>query len=253
MCGRFTVAVSQADLFDEFGLTDAPFDIRPRYNVAPMQLSPVLLMGEGDSPRLALLRWGLVPFWAKEPGIGNKMINARADTLAEKPAFRSAFERRRCLVLADGWYEWRKEGARKTPMWIHLRTRRPFAMAGIWERWDKGDEPLLTFSIVTTDAAAPIRHIHDRMPVLLPRGARERWLDPAAPKDELRALLGPYAGDDLESWAVSTLVNSPRNDVEDCIFPVDATGVDEGASGGAGDRAGTPPLPHSNPIQGSLL
>jgi len=224
MCGRFTVAATREDLFDEFGLTEAPFDIHPRYNLAPSQIAPVLLRGDDGALRLAGFRWGLVPWWAKDAEIGNRMINARAETLARKPAFRDAFRERRCLVPADGWYEWQKQGTRKVPMWIHLRSRRPFAFAGLWERWraGRGGDWLNTFAIVTTDAAPSIRHIHDRMPVVLPRGLRDRWLDPGADPAELAALAKPYAGDDLEAWPVSTLVNSPGNDVPECLAEVPA-------------------------------
>jgi putative SOS response-associated peptidase YedK len=223
MCGRFTVTVSGEDLFDEFGFVESYFDIRPRYNVAPMQLAPVLLRGDDGALGIAGFRWGLVPVWAKDAAIGNRMINARAETVAEKPTFRAAFRQRRCLVPADGWYEWRREGTRKVPMWIHLRSRRPFAFAGLWERWRAGEDTdwLNTFTIVTSDAAPGIRHIHDRMPVVLPRGERDRWLDPATDPGALRALLRPYAGDDLEAWPVSTLVNSPRNDLPECVRPTE--------------------------------
>jgi len=244
MCGRFTVAVPREDLFDEFGLTEAPFDIHPRYNVAPTQIAPVLLRGDEGAFRLAGFRWGLVPFWAAGPEVGQRMINARAETMAEKPAFSAAFRERRCLVPADGWYEWLKDGKSRTPMWIHLRSRRPFAFAGLWERWGPRKDPLRTFTIVTTAAAPSIRQIHDRMPLVLDRAARDRWLDPAADPGELLQLARPYPGDDLEAWAVSKLVNSPANDVPDCIFPV-ATSPDRANDPAAGDGPAAPPLQHS--------
>ncbi len=221
MCGRFTVAVPREDLFEEFGLTEPPFDIHPRYNVAPTQIAPVILRGKDGALRLEGFRWGLVPYWAKDPEIGNRMINARAESLEQKPAFRDAFERRRCLVPADGWFEWQKQGTQKVPMWIHLRSRRPFAFAGLWERWRGGEgEWLHSFAIVTSEAAPAVRSIHDRMPVVLPRQLRDRWLDRGATPAELSALVRPYAGDDLEAWPVSRLVNSPANDVPDCIAQV---------------------------------
>ncbi len=222
MCGRFTVAVTGDDLVEEFGLTEPPFDIRPHYNIAPTQIAPVLLRGDDGGLKLRGYRWGLLPPWAQDESSGNRMINARAETLTQKPAFRDAFQRRRCLVPADGWFEWRREGKRKTPMWIHLSSRRPFAFAGLWERWRSGPggEWVRTFAIVTADAAAAVRDIHDRMPVVLPPGARDRWLDPATPLAELAALARPYEGDDLQAWAVSRLVNSPDNDVPECLEPV---------------------------------
>jgi len=205
---------------EEFGTTEPPFDIRPRYNIAPTQIAPVLLRSDDGALKLRGYRWGLVPAWAQDEAIGNRLINARAETLTQKPAFRDAFERRRCLVPADGWYEWRKEGKHKVPMWIHLRSRRPFAFAGLWERWrSAGGEWLRTFAIVTSDAAPSVRDIHDRMPVVLSPGQRLRWLDPATPLSELADLARPYAGDDLEAWAVSRLVNSPDNDVPACVEP----------------------------------
>jgi putative SOS response-associated peptidase YedK len=220
MCGRYTVAVRGEDLFEELDVGEPPFDIRPRYNVAPTQLAPVVLRSRAGPLALAEFRWGLVPPWARDVTIGNRLINARAETLATKPAFRSAFQRHRCLVAADGWYEWQRHGSRKVPMWIHLRSRRPFAFAGLWERWGPPEDPLHSFTIVTTAAAPPIRDIHDRMPALLPPAARSTWLDPEADPVALAALLRPYPGDDLEAWAVSTLVNSPRNDLEACIEPL---------------------------------
>jgi putative SOS response-associated peptidase YedK len=237
MCGRFSVAIPSADLFDEFGMTEPAFDIHPRFNVAPTQLSPVLLRGKDGAPALGLFRWGLIPAWAKDESIGNKMINARAETLAEKPAFRGAYERRRCLVLADGWYEWKQTPGGKVPMRMHLKSGRPLAFAGIWERWrGAGEEggPVESFAIVTTDASDRLREVHDRMPVVLPPGARERWLDPEAGRAELDALLRPWESDDLDAYAVSRLVNSPRNDAPEVILPAppeteaDSTPTQEG-------------------------
>ncbi len=239
MCGRFSLATPQAGLFDEFGPTEPPFDLRPRWNIAPTQDVAVLLRGEAVA-RLRMARWGLVPRWAKDPAIGNRMINARAETLATKPAFRRAFARGRCLVPADGWYEWMKEGRRRTPMRLRLHGERPFAFAGLYERWHAGDAaPLLTCAIVTTDAAPGIRDIHDRMPAVLPPDARARWLDRAATPDELQALLRPYAGADLEAYAVSTLVNAPANDAPECFVAAEAYGPPrDGTPEGGGDEPG---------------
>lgn len=244
MCGRFTVAVPREDLFDEFGLTEAPFDIHPRYNVAPTQIAPVILRGKDGALRLEGFRWGLVPYWAKASDGGNRMINARAETLEQKPAFREAFQRHRCLIPADGWYEWQKQGTQKVPMWIHLRSRRPFAFAGLWERWRSGagGEWLHTFTIVTTDAAPALRAIHDRMPVVLPRPLRDRWLAADAEPAELLSLVVPYAGDDLDAWPVSRLVNSPANDVAECVVEDRGEGRAGTTDGGsAGLRDGESP------------
>lgn len=221
MCGRFTLAADGTVIQKEFGLPDMPFDYRPRYNVAPMQ--DVLAVIQGNRGRRAgWMRWGLVPGWAEDPSIGSRMINARSESVEEKSAFREAFERRRCLVLADGFYEWRRVGNIKVPMRIRLRGDRPFAFAGIWERWSRrGEEPLFTCSILTTTPAPSISQIHDRMPVILGAEARERWLSNDADPEELKTLLAPYAGDDLEAYSVSTLVNRVDNDSADCLSPAD--------------------------------
>ncbi len=221
MCGRFTLTSTPEQIAEELELALLPSDYFPRYNIAPLQ--PVLVVRrEEDGERgAALLRWGLVPFWAKEPLIGNRMINARAETIAEKPAYKNAFAKRRCLVLADGFYEWQRVGGRKVPMWIHRTDGRPFAFAGIWERWRGEDEALETCAIITTGPNALMRSIHDRMPVILSREERERWLDLGAEPGELRALLCPCAAGDFTAHAVSTLVNSPANNRPECIEAAD--------------------------------
>lgn len=218
MCGRYTLASPETWIREEFELDELPADYHPRYNIAPTQL--VLAVIERDGVRRAgWLRWGLVPSWAKDPAIGNRMINARAETVHEKPSFRSAFARRRCLIIADGYYEWQKRPDRKVPHWIHRPDRRPFAMAGLWERWNPpdGGEPLHSCTIITTEANDFVRPIHDRMTVILSPEERRIWLDPEADPDTLRSLLRPWEGDDLTAHEVSTLVNSPRNDSPECI------------------------------------
>jgi len=220
MCGRFTLASTPEMLVEEFGVGEVPGEYRPRYNIAPSQ--PVLTLVSGrDGPRWRYLRWGLVPFWADDPAIGHRMINARAEGLETRPAFRRPFERRRCLVLADGFYEWRRDPGGKTPMLIRLATHRPFALAGLWDRWvpRDGGEPLDSCTIVTTAASPFLRPIHDRMPVILDREQREEWLDRGTDPERLRALLTPYTGR-LEAYEVSRLVNSPANDVPACLVPV---------------------------------
>lgn len=218
MCGRYSISVDAEELWEELDLEGDPPDLHPRYNVAPTQDVPAVL--DREPRRLVMVRWGLVPFWAKDRAIGNRLINARAETIADKPAFRRAFERRRCLVPADGFFEWKRSGKRKVPVWIHLRSRRPFTFAGLWEVWHGPDaERLLSCTIVTTDPSPSIAGIHDRMPVILPPEARAAWLDRDASPDDLRALLRPYADDELEHWEVSTLVNGPGNDDPECIRP----------------------------------
>ncbi len=225
MCGRYTLSVPLSNLVDSFDVLPPEFEYPPRYNIAPTQDAPVIAQDE-QGRRMGLLRWGLVPSWAKDPSVGSRMINARAETVAEKPAFRSAFRHRRCLVPADGFFEWRKEGVGqgrkvpKTPIWIHRADREPFVMAGLWEKWvpERG-EPVFTFTLITTEAAPLLQDIHHRMPVILPKVAWSLWLDSSAPASELKPLLRPFA-DELRAHAVSTLVNSPGNDVKECIEPV---------------------------------
>ena len=219
MCGRFTVTTQPAQLLDDLGIAQTDLDFQPRYNIAPQQ--PVLAVLRRDGAlRAEPLRWGLIPFWAKDPAIGNKMINARAETVAEKPAYRAAFGKRRCVVIADGFYEWRAAAGGKQPMRIRLASQTHFAMAGLWESWrpPEGD-PVLTCTVITTTANEHMRTIHDRMPVILDSETVQLWLNPAASAADLTALLAPYAGE-LDSYPVSRLVNSPRNDIADCIAPV---------------------------------
>jgi putative SOS response-associated peptidase YedK len=222
MCGRYTLTSSAAEIHEAFGPFELPLDYRARYNIAPTQDVLAVVRAEEGRSRAGWLRWGLVPFWAKDPGTGSRMINARAETAHEKPAFRAAFERRRCLILADGFYEWQKTAGGKVPTWLHLADRRPFALAGLWERWSPpdGGEPLHTCTIVTTQANDFVRRVHDRMPVILPREAAGIWLDAGADQASLRAVLRSYQGDDITAYKVSTLVNSPRNDLPECIVPV---------------------------------
>ncbi|MEX0891526.1 MAG: SOS response-associated peptidase [Gemmatimonadota bacterium] len=221
MCGRYTIVAGEEAVRDAFDLRDIPFAWRPRYNVAPTQRAPVVALGDGG-PAIAELRWGLVPSWARDASVGNRMINARAETAAVKPAFRAAFKRRRCLVVADGFYEWRRGPDGKIPMRITRRDSAPMAFAGLWERWAPEDQPHLdTFTILTMAAGPLVRPIHDRMPVIVPPDSRARWLDPdtdaAAALDDLMAR---DEGAELTAYEVSKLVNAPANDVPACLEPV---------------------------------
>ncbi len=195
-----------------------------RFNIAPTQDVAVVRKTADDPQRqLVMLHWGLIPSWAKEAKLGQRMINARGETVAEKPSFRAAFKRRRCLVLADGYYEWQKpaaKGTKKQPYYIHMQDDRAFAFAGLWEYWEGASSsgPIESCTIITTDSADLTADIHDRMPVILPPEAYELWLDPELQdKDPLLPLLAPYAGDDLQAAPVSTHVNSVRNDDASCI------------------------------------
>ncbi len=219
MCGRYTLTLPLSELVDSFHVPPPEFDFQPRYNIAPTQDVPVVAQ-DREGRRMGLLRWGLVPFWADDPRIGNRLINARSETVAEKPAFRQPFRRRRCLIPADGFFEWKKEKEGKTPYWIHPSRGRLFAMAGIWDRWEPEEgDPLYTFSILTTRAAPEIRAIHPRMPLMIPDSRRDTWLDPEASTDDLEPLLEASMEGGLAFHPVSTEVNSPRNDNPGCIEP----------------------------------
>ena len=232
MCGRFTRAndyfsdrARQQKFLEQLGLADAP-PLEPRYNIAPTQDVAAVRSKAGDGRELAMLHWGLVPSWAKDLKIGNRLVNARAETIAEKPAFRSAFRRRRCLIPADGFYEWQVQGRAKQPYLSRFRDRRLFCFAGLWEHWPKGEPQVESCTIITTDANPLMSTLHDRMPVIVSPSDYALWLDPAIEEPErLSPLLRPWAGDDLEALAVSTLVNNPRHESPQCIEPL------EGGSG----------------------
>lgn len=213
MCGRYAFFSPAEAVKRTFALDDVP-DLEPRYNIAPTQTVPAVRTGEEGSRSLVMLHWGLVPKWAQERAIGNRMINARAETLAEKPSFRDAFKRRRCLVLADGWYEWQVAPGGKQPWFIRLRDARPMAFAGLWERWKDpaNGTTLESCTIVTTDATESIKRIHDRMPVVLAEADWDRWMDTAfSDTDKLSELLRPFEPKALQSWPVSRQVNAPKN------------------------------------------
>jgi putative SOS response-associated peptidase YedK len=217
MCGRFAFyspAEAAAALFS----FDPAFSIEPRYNIAPTQQIAAVRQSEHQGRQLVMLRWGLVPFWAKDPAIGNRMINARAESLAEKPAYRDAFRKRRCIVLADGFYEWRKETNGKTPYFISLASGEPFAFAGLWEEWTDGEtaESLQTGTIVTTAASNFVATLHDRMPVVLVPGTASAWLagEPG--------LLDAVAANppEFQAWPVDRKVNNARNEGPELILRI---------------------------------
>lgn len=221
MCGRFTRTNSLEDILQAFEITEAACDLPPSYNIAPTQ--PIAVIAEeGGARRLVTLRWGLIPVWAKDPAIGHKMINARAETLAQKPSFRTAFKKRRCLIVADGFYEWRKAGDRKTPLYIRLQSGRLFGFAGLYEHWTSpAGEIIRTCAIITTEANDLMRPIHHRMPVILRKEHYALWLDPTIEDAELLLpLLQPFASEEMEAYEVSRLVNSPRNNARACLEPV---------------------------------
>ncbi len=218
MCGRFTIFADPERLAERFQASLPEAGLQPRYNAAPTQHLPVIL---NDGPRaIQLLQWGLIPFWAKDPTIGSRMINARSETLAEKPAFRTAFKKRRCLVLADGFYEWQKTATGKQPMRITLASGEPFAMAGLWEMWNAPDgSPLRTFTIVTGEPNELVAPIHNRMPAILLPEHEAIWLDNAAEPAIWQHILRPYPAGRMSACPVSRRVNFVGNDDPSLVTP----------------------------------
>jgi putative SOS response-associated peptidase YedK len=222
MCGRFTLTDPDQDLVEQFNLPEIP-DLQPRYNIAPTQpVAAVRLDAESAAREMVLFSWGLIPFWAKDPSIGARMINARAETAAEKPAFRAAFRRRRCLVVADGFYEWQKQNGGKQPFYIRLRDGRPFAFAGLWEHWEGQDGSVIeSCTLLTTEPNELIRPLHNRMPAILQPKDYGLWLDLAVEDARLlQPLLRPYPPEAMDTYPVSRWVNSPQNDDPRCIEPL---------------------------------
>jgi putative SOS response-associated peptidase YedK len=222
MCGRFAFYSPHEAVTRLFGVAGVA-DIEPRWNIAPTQYIAAVRAGDEGRRAVAMLYWGLVPSWAKERSIGARMINARGETLKEKPSFRSAYRRRRCLVLANGYYEWQRSGGVKQPFFISFADGEPFGMAGLWESWKDpaSGEPLETCCIVTTSPAASVAHVHDRMPVIIPAEARAEWLDAAnTDVDRLDRLLVPWAAAGLVARPVSRRVNDARNQGADLVEPL---------------------------------
>lgn len=221
MCGRFTLRTPTKDIVKAFGLTDAP-DLKSRYNIAPtQQIAAIKLDPETGTCELSMFRWGLIPSWADDPSIGNRMINARAETVAIKPAFRNAFKKGRCLILADGFYEWKKTGKNKQPFFVRLKDDEPFAFAGLSEHWHRGDQSIDSCAIITTEPNELMEGIHDRMPVILSPDDYELWLEPDFHgQGKLLEMLKPYDAQDMEAYPISTVVNNPRNETKGCIAAV---------------------------------
>jgi putative SOS response-associated peptidase YedK len=234
MCGRFTLR-TPADVLMQFFHTREFPELRPRWNIAPTQQIVAITAAQPDPTlfRAGWFRWGLVPFWADDPSIGARMLNARSETAPEKPAFRAAFRKRRCLIPADGFYEWQTlANGKKQPWWIHQPAEKPFAMAGLWESWipsgkqavapsaEDPTDPLLSCTVLTTTASSDLCGLHDRMPVILPPALWRQWLNPVTPTDNLRQLLQPASPGTLQLLCVSTLVNRPTHDSPDCIAAV---------------------------------
>lgn len=221
MCGRFIIKSDLDQIQLAFNIDQVEAQVQPSYNIAPTQ-SIVTVAQHDEQNVLENMRWGLIPVWAKDMSIGSKMINARAESVAEKASFKRPLKSRRCLIVADGFYEWQKEGAKKIPMFIHLKSQKPFAFAGLYDVWKSPDGDWITScAIITTRPNELMETIHNRMPVILPKTAYKSWLD-AANQDlaELVALLQPYPADKMLAYPVSPLVNSPRNNSPECIQPI---------------------------------
>lgn len=217
MCGRYVLHGPQSRYQAYFDTKYWP-DFADRYNIAPTSVVPVIRQSPEGERVADLLKWGLIPHWAKDPGIGLKLNNARAESLAEKPSFRDAFKRRRCIVPASGFYEWKTKASGKQPYHVRLKSEEPLALAGLWESWRDPDGTVVrTFCIITTEANALMTKIHERMPVLLQPGDFTRWLDPQIPGTELGGLIGPYPAELMEAWPVSRAVSRANNEGADLM------------------------------------
>ena len=220
MCGRFSLTADLGELASRFEFDDNRLDLEPNFNVAPTQ--NVLTVLGGEDRRSGFMRWGLIPHWAKTASIGSRMINARAETVAQRPAFRDAFRKRRCLVLADGFYEWQRAGSVRKPMRIIMESGEPFAFAGLWAMWrDSEGNRIPSCTVITTEANDLLRPIHHRMPVILPREMEEFWLDrDVQDVAVLENVLTAYPSELMQTYQVSTLVNSPRNNGPQLLEPI---------------------------------
>ncbi len=217
MCGRFSRKATLQAIIDEFEIDEVNGMIEPGYNVAPGQEVAVIL--KDDSRKLGLLKWGLIPSWSKDPKIGYRMINARAETLADKPSFKHPLRRKRCLIVADGFYEWKKGGKQKTPMYIFIKGQKPFVFAGLWDTWTSPEgKKISTCTIITTGPNELLKKIHNRMPVILPKEHIDTWLDRSVEDEQhVLPLLQPYPEKEMDAYEVSRVVNSPKNNTPECV------------------------------------
>lgn len=209
MCGRYTITLTPDEYQEELNLDDLPVDFVPRYNVAPTQ--PVMVVRDFSTHQVEWMRWGLIPSWAKDLAIGARMINARSETLLEKPSFREAFQKRRCLILADGFYEWQKfpAGRPSLPHYFYLKNRKPFFFAGLWDRWQSPEGEIISCTIITGEPNELVRPIHERMPVILDNSNCWDWMNPSSSMEKLQAFFRPYPSELMAGYAVSNLVNQP--------------------------------------------
>jgi len=221
MCGRFALFAPGQDVAEQFGVV-IDHEIAPRYNIAPTQpVAAIRLDGNSGERELTYFSWGLIPSWAKDPKIGSRMINARSETAAEKPSFRAAFKRRRCLIPASGFYEWQKLSDRKQPTYIHGNHDQLLGLAGLWEVWQSSDGSVIeSCTILTTQPNELMAPIHNRMPVIIAPEDYSMWLDPGPQPLDALHLMRPYESAAIEAYAVSTAVNSPRNDLAACVEPI---------------------------------
>lgn len=221
MCGRYSLFAAREDLLVRFGLVDfEEFEWVERYNIAPSQNVPAIVRTEAGN-KIGMLKWGLVPSWATDPKIGYKMINARAETVNQKPSFKKLLRRRRCVIPADGFYEWKKEGTKKLPYRFQLNSKEPFAFAGLWDRWEQNGLIIHSCTIVTTEANSLVKDVHDRMPVILTKESEKKWLDRSIEdENDLKNLLVPFPAEEMQSYSVSPLVNSPKNDVKEIVHSI---------------------------------
>lgn len=220
MCGRAVIISPIEVIAEEFGIDNPRMTVKPSYNISPSQ--NMLAVIKQESRKLMTCKWGFIPSWAKDPAIGHKMINARAETIATKPAFRSSYKKHRCLIVADGFYEWKKTEHGKVPYFIHLKSGKPFGFAGIYSRWtsDKG-ESIDTCSIITTSANELIETVHDRMPVIISKESMESWLDTDMTDEGiLSSMLKPYPSEEMELYQISKMVNDPKHNSPDLLEPV---------------------------------
>ncbi|HEX6593014.1 MAG TPA: SOS response-associated peptidase [Bacillota bacterium] len=220
MCGRFTLLAKEADILKEFAIERPIEGYRPSYNIAPGQ-NVVAIIHDGKEKRAGYLRWGLVPFWAKDEKIGNKMINARSETAHEKPSFKQLMARKRCLIIADSFYEWKKTDHGSQPKRIQLKDRNLFAFAGLWDKWEKGDKKLFTCTMLTKEADAFMKDIHHRMPIILPKDQEDDWISPyEIPPKEAQRFLQSLQTEQLTAYYVNRYVNSAQHNDEKCIAPL---------------------------------
>ncbi|WP_186575831.1 SOS response-associated peptidase [Aquibacillus kalidii] len=221
MCGRFTMDASELEILKEYELNDEIIGFQPRYNIAPGQ-NVLAIIHDGKKKRVGFLKWGLVPSWAKDTKIGYKMINARSETAHEKPSFKKLLAKKRCLIVADSFYEWQKSENGKQPKRISLKDRKLFAFAGLWDKWEQGEEQLFTCTILTKSANKFMEPIHDRMPVILPKKEEEYWINPQTrDPDEVGQFLSHLPSSELlDAYNVSSLVNSAKNEQRECMEPL---------------------------------